>query len=70
MLITVIKTGIVLFLIVWFILGGWLISRYNVLFGPNADDPSESPGARSFGIAHIVAVWIGGTALAVYFLFK
>lgn len=70
MLVTVVKTGIVVFLLIWFILGAWLVARYSVLFGPHKDDPSESPGARSFGVAHIVAVWIGGTALALYFLFK
>ena len=62
------KIGLILFLIFWFLLGAWLVTRYNVLFGPHKDDPSESPGARSFGVAHIVAVWLGGAALGVYFL--
>ena len=64
----IIKIGIALFLIVWTILGVWLCINYNRLFGPNADDPAETPGARSFGVAHIVAVWIGGMALAIYFI--
>ena len=61
---------IVLFLVVWFLLGAWLVMRYKQLFGPHKDDPAESPGARSFGVAHIVAVWIGGAALAFYFLLR
>ncbi len=65
-----IKIGLILFLIIWFLLGAWLVVRYNVLFGPHKDDPAESPGARSFGVAHIIAVWIGGVALGCYYLFK
>lgn len=70
MLQIVIKTGIVIFLIAWTLLGGWLVAKYNHLFGPHHDNPSESPGARSFGVAHIVAVWIGGEVLAFYFLLR
>jgi len=66
----IIKTGIILFLIVWMWLGVKLIINYSKLFGPHPDDPSESSGARSFGVAHIIAVWVGGFCLAVYFLFK
>jgi len=64
----IIKIGLILFLIFWFALGTWLVARYSVLFGPHKDDPAETPGARSFGVAHIVAVWIGGSALGFYFL--
>lgn len=64
----VLKTFIVLMLLTWSILGVWLVVRYNLLFGPHRDDPAETPGARSFGVAHIAAVWIGGFALGVYFL--
>lgn len=64
----IVKIGISLFIIVWSILGVWLCINYNRLFGPHKDDPAESPGARSFGVAHIVAVWIGGMVLAIYFI--
>ncbi len=46
-----------------------LVVKYGALFGPNPDHRDETPGARSFGIAHIAAVWVGAFALAVYFLF-
>ncbi|BCU75881.1 hypothetical protein [Luteolibacter sp. LG18] len=69
-MIVLLKTAIVLFLFAWMYLGGWLVVRYNVLFGPHRDDPAETPGARSFGVAHIGAVWIGAFALAIYFLFR
>jgi hypothetical protein len=64
----VIKLIIVAFLIGWTILGGWLIVRYGALFGPHHDHRAETPGARSFGLAHIGAVWVGAFALGVWFL--
>lgn len=66
----IIQTGVALFLIIWTILGVFLLMKYHAIFGAHPDDPSESPGARSFNIAHIVAVWVGGEALALYFLFR
>ena len=65
----VIKLLIVAFLIFWTILGGWLVVKYGALFGPHHDHRAETPGARSFGLAHIGAVWIGAFALGVWFLF-
>jgi hypothetical protein len=64
----IIKIGLGLFIILWSLLGGWIVMNYNRLFGPHPDDPAETPGARSFGVTHIVTVWIGGMALAVYFI--
>lgn len=65
---TIINIGLIIFIIIWSILGYRLCVNYNRLFGPNPDDPAETPGARSFGVAHIIAVWIGGMTLAIYFL--
>jgi hypothetical protein len=64
----IVKTLIVLFLIAWTVLGGYLVVRYGALFGPHHDHRAETPGARSFGIAHIAAVWVGTFVLAIYFL--
>lgn len=64
------KVAMVLFLVIWFLLGAWLLLRAKILFGPHKDDPAESPGARSFGVAHIIAVWIGGVVIGFYFLLK
>lgn len=65
----IVKILIVFFLIGWTALGGWLVVKYGALFGPHADHRAETPGARSFGLAHIGAVWVGAFALAVWFLF-
>jgi len=65
----IIKLLIVAFLVSWTIIGGYLVVKYGALVGPHADHRAETPGARSFGLAHIGAVWIGAFALAVYFLF-
>lgn len=65
-----IKTVLALFLIAWSALGVWLLVKYAILFGPHRDDPAETPGARSFGVAHVAAIWVGFFALALYFLFR
>lgn len=57
------------FLTGWIVFGGYLIVRSGALFGLCDDHRSETPGARSYGVAHIVAMWIGGFALGIYFLF-
>jgi len=57
------------FLIGWIVFGCYLIARSGALFGLCDDHRSESPGARSYGVAHIVAMWIGGFVLGIYFLF-
>ncbi|WP_035611228.1 hypothetical protein [Haloferula sp. BvORR071] len=64
-----IKLLIAAFLVFWTFVGGWLVVKHGALFGPHADHRAETPGARSFGLAHIGAVWVGAFALAVYFLF-
>jgi len=56
------------FLIGWVVFGIYLIVRSGALFGLCDDHRSESPGARSYGVAHIVAMWIGAFALGIYFL--
>lgn len=67
-MIILVKLALAAFLIAWTVLGGYLLVKYQVLFGPNHDHRSESPGARSFGVAHIAAVWVGTFALTLYFL--
>ena len=67
---TALQILLIAMLIIWLWLGYFLVTRYHKLFGPHPDDPAESPGARSFGIAHIVSVWIGIFALIIYFLIK
>ncbi len=69
-MIYIVKTGLVLFLAFWSLFGIWLVAKYAVLFGPHPDDPSETVGARSFGVAHVCAVWFGAFCLAFYFLFR
>ena len=55
-------------LIAWTWVGYFLVTRFKKFFGPHKDDPSETPGARSFGLAHIVAVWVSAFALLIYFI--
>jgi len=64
------KICLTVFLIAWSFFGIWMLVKYNMLFGPHRDDPAETPGARSFGVAHVASVWLGFFALALYFLFR
>jgi len=64
-----IKTALVIFMISWTGFGIWILAKYSVLFGPHRDDPAETAGARSLGVAHIASIWFGFFALAFYFLF-
>jgi hypothetical protein len=64
----IVKAGMAVFLIAWTIVGIRILLKSRALFGPHPDDPSESAGARSFGISQVVAVWVGGFVLAIYFL--
>lgn len=56
-------------LIPWTLAGIWLAIKFRLLFGPDRGQPSETPGARSFGMTHVLAVWVGGMALGIYFVF-
>lgn len=69
-MIILIKTLLTLFILAWLFFGLWLVVKFDVLFGPHRDDPAETPGARSFGVAHVAAVWLGFLVLALYFLFR
>ncbi|MDB9741849.1 hypothetical protein OAB00_03235 [Akkermansiaceae bacterium] len=65
----IIKVLLVAALLAWIYLGFYLVANFNKLFGAHPDDPSETPGARSFGFAHIVTIWIGVLGLLSYFIF-
>lgn len=62
------KILIAICMVAWTAAGVWMVVKYKELFGPNDDHQSETPGARSFGISQIAAVWVGGVALGCYFL--
>lgn len=62
------KILIALGLVLWTAAGFYLIARFQSFFGPDRQQPSETPGARSFGITHVFAVWLGGMALGIYFV--
>lgn len=69
-MIILLKISLTLFLIAWSAFGVWLVVKYDPLFGPHRDDPSETAGARSLGIAHVATIWLGFFALALYFLLR
>lgn len=60
------KTVSIVAAVLWLVLGIWGLKNGRRLFGPDPDNPSETGGARSFGVAHIIAVWLGIFAYMVY----
>lgn len=61
---------LVLFIISWLVFGLWMVVKSAVWFGPDRDNPSETPSARELGNVHVISMWFGVLALAVYFLFR
>ncbi len=62
------KFILLIVLILWTWGGLYLIKNFNKIFGPHPDDPSETPGARSYGQTQIWSVWIGMIAIGIYYL--
>jgi len=65
---TLFKILIAICLVGWTATGVFMVAKFKELFGPHHDHQSETAGARSFGVAQIAAVWVGGVALGIYFL--
>ncbi len=63
-----VNTGLILFLLFWLGVAGWLVVKYEDIFGFHADDPSETPGARTLNMTQVWSVWFGFFAIALYFL--
>lgn len=65
-----VRCFIVVFLLGWSLVGYLVIRNFQRIFGPSPDDPSETPGARSFNLPTLLGVWVGGYGLALYFLLR
>lgn len=65
-----IKIVLSILILVWLYVGYYLVTRFHKLFGTHPDDPAETPGARSFGLAHIVTIWIGVLGMLIYLIQK
>ena len=64
----IIQLFVALFLLVWAVLGLWMLVKYDSLFGLHPDDPAESTGARALNVTQVASVWFGCFAIGVYFL--
>lgn len=69
MLTILVKLLLVIFLFFWVGFGGWLLVKFENLFGDHPDDPAETPGARSLNQTQVWSCWFGMFAVALYFLF-
>ena len=59
----------VICLLLWLWLGVFLVTRWGTLFGADKDNPSETAGARSLGITHIVVIWVVIAYMLIRFVF-
>lgn len=65
-----VNSFIILFIIVWILFDLWMVFRSAVWFGPDKENPSETPSARALGSVHVLSMWFGVLALAVWALFQ
>ncbi len=59
----------VLCLLIWLWIGFYLVINWGKLFGADQDNPSETEGARSLGVTHIVVIWLVIAYMLVRFIF-
>lgn len=59
----------VICLLLWLILGFFLVKNWGSLFGADKDNPSETSGARSLGVTHVVVIWFVIAYMLVRFIF-
>ncbi|MGJ8678554.1 MAG: hypothetical protein ACSHX0_13650 [Akkermansiaceae bacterium] len=62
------KIAICVMMLAWCWIGFYMVTNFKRLFGAHADDPSETSGARSYGIAHVLVIWFSVMALLGFFL--
>jgi hypothetical protein len=67
-MIILLNIALVLFLLGWLVVAGWLLVKYEKIFGLHPDDLSETPGARTLNMTQVWSVWFGFFAIALYFL--
>lgn len=46
------------------------VKNWSKIFGKPGDDPSETSGARAYGITHIITIWGTAVVFVIYFLIK
>lgn len=68
MVVILVKIFLGLFLVFWSGVGIWLLVKYENIFGFHADDPSETPGARTLNMTQVWSCWLGFFLIALYFL--
>ena len=63
-----IKAAVCIAILAWLWLGFHIITNFKKYLGANVDDPSETAGARSYGIVHVTTIWFAMLGLFVFIL--
>lgn len=59
----------VICLLLWLWGGVYLVIHWGALFGADKDNPSETAGARSLGVTHVVVIWLVIAYMLISFIF-
>lgn len=65
-----IKSILLVATLLWIAGGVVLIKNWKKLFGKSADHENETSGARSYGITHLIVIWLAGIWMGIYFFTK
>lgn len=64
------KIALVLFMLGWLGFAGWMLLKFESLFGYRSDETVESSGARTLNQTQVWSCWLGVFVLAGWFLFS
>jgi len=66
------ETKLLLMLVttLWLVGGFFGIKNWHKIFGRPNEDPTESAGARSYGTAHIISIYMIPLCFFIYFIFE
>ena len=64
-----IKSGIVLFILVWIMAGLYVMLKYGINLSGPKNETNETAGSQSLNFTQMFLIWFGFLGLAVHFLF-
>lgn len=68
-MIFLIKSGIVLFILLWIAAGGFVMIKYGLNLTDSRPETTETSGSQTLNFTQMFLVWFGFLGLAVHFLF-
>ncbi len=69
-MVQILQAILILFTVFWTIGGLLVIKHRRKLFGKDEDHENETSGARSYGIVHLIVIWLSCLWMGIYFCIK